>query len=422
MGTGGDAEGRWSGRHPDVYRIWAARGIRSLVGGALSVAFVLELRTAQDPGWLIGLWLGLAVGGAALWSLGAGRLERRGGRRWAFALGSLGVALGGLLLWIDLAAPAVVLAALLLGGVLVGGTDIGLLPALEQASLASASPEPVRTHHFSVYNLVGYAAGAVGAALAGLPLASLGWSFPLLPPSPRGWVLLLAALAGLALFPLYLTLSGASRGPAPRAPATPLSPEVRGHLHVLASLFSVDAFAGGLVAPGIVVYWLTFRYGPGPLPTTLVTQVSLVMALGNAAAGISLLLAAPLARRLGLIATMVFTHLPSDLLLAMLPFAPTLPVAGALWIARSTLSQMDVPTRQSFVQALVPVPHRTHAAGLTGAARSTSALGSPLAGPLVAAGAPWIVTPFVLAGSLKAAYDLILWKLFRRVRVSEGPG
>jgi predicted MFS family arabinose efflux permease len=175
----------------------------------------------------------------------------------------------------------------------------------------------------------------------------------------------------------------------------------------LAALFALDSLAGGLVVQAWIAYWLGVRYGA---PTRVIGVVFAAVGVLQAAS----FLAAPLlAARVGLLRTMVFTHLPSNLLLAAVPLVPTLPVAVGLLLARTCLSQMDVPTRQAYVMALVPPAERTAAAAATNTARYlTRPAGPVLAGLLQPAGLAW---PFLLAGAVKSAYDLKLWRLFRHV-------
>lgn len=177
----------------------------------------------------------------------------------------------------------------------------------------------------------------------------------------------------------------------------------------LAGLFAVDSLAGGLVVQAWIAYWLGVRYGA---PTSVIGVVFAAIGVLQAAS----FLAAPLiAARAGLLATMVFTHLPSNLLLAAVPLAPSLPAAVGLLLARTCLSQMDVPTRQAYVMALVPPAERTAAAAVTNTARYvTRPVGTALAGLLQPVGLAW---PFLLAGTTKSIYDLALWRLFRPVRL-----
>jgi predicted MFS family arabinose efflux permease len=177
----------------------------------------------------------------------------------------------------------------------------------------------------------------------------------------------------------------------------------------LAGLFAVDSLAGGFVVQAWIAYWLGVRYGA---PTSVVGVVFAAVGLLQAA---SFLAAPVIANRVGLLPTMVFTHLPSNLLLAAIPLAPTLPVAIGLLLARTCLSQMDVPTRQAYVMALVPPSERTAAAAVTNTARYvTRPVGPALAGLLQPLG---LALPFLVAGAVKSAYDLALWRLFRPIQL-----
>src|SRR5208282_620027 len=304
-----------------------------------------------------GILLGLALGGAAGWAIAVPRFELRWRRRSVFLLSALALAVGGGLLWFDISNPAILLAALLLGGIVAGGADVSPLGALEQAALAGTTDDRVRTQTYAVYNLLGYVGIAVGALAAG-PLSALnGPALAGFPTGPHDTTLLLYGLLGLGLVPAYRSLSSDVDRLAVKELPTPLSPASRPIVYSLSGLFSVDAFAGGLIVNSLVVFYFSTRFNPG------VDTLGLVFFLSNLAAGLSLVLAAPLARRFGLVNTMVFSHIPSNVFLILVVFAPTFLIASILWIARATLSQMDVPTRQSYTQAVVPPEDRAAAAG-----------------------------------------------------------
>jgi MFS family permease len=346
---------------------------------------------------------------ASVWSVAAERIERSIGRRSTFVVSALALAAGGFLLFGWISSPYVVVLAGLLGGILASSSDIGPLPTLEQATLASVVGEQSRTPAFSRYNLMGYAGGAAGALLAG-PLTSFGGG---LLPASHDLVLLLYGLTGVGLIPGYLRFSKEADRLPQVEPRRPLSPDSRKKILTLSGLFSVDAFGGGLVANFLVTLWLRAHFGASE------SVIGVVLALAMVGAAGSLLLTAPLARRFGLVNTMVFTHMPSSVLLILFAFAPTLAVAGGLWVGRSLISQMDVPTRQSFVQAIVAPEERTAAAGYTTAARTTSALGGPVTGAFLSLGGPWTAAPFVIAGTTKVAYDAALYSGFHNVEAPE---
>lgn len=392
----------------DALVLTATRGARGFGAGALSVVLALDLASAGYAPLLVGGLLGVAMGGASAWALAFPRWERSVGRRRLFVLGSGALAVGGVLLWVDLASPIALLAALLLGGIVAGATDISPLGASEQAALAEVSGPAERTARFGLYNFTGYVGAAVGALVAA-PIAALPAAPGGLPASPRDAVLLLYALLGLALVPAYLALSHAVEPPPRGAGDGRLSPESRRRIVSLSTLFVADAFGGGLVANALVVYYLDLRFHPSTF------ELGAIIFLGSLAAGISILVAVPIARRIGLVPTMVFTHLPSNVLLALFAVSPTLLVAAVVWVARSTLSQMDVPTRQSYAQAIVRPEERTASAAYTTAARSGQAFGAPVTGAFLGAGGPWLAGPFALAAVVKIGYDLALYRRFRRV-------
>jgi MFS family permease len=184
----------------------------------------------------------------------------------------------------------------------------------------------------------------------------------------------------------------------------------RGIVARLSALFALDAFGGGLVPPSLVAYWFYLRFGAD------LAVLGGVFFAANLLAGISALAATRIADRIGLVRTMVFTHLPSNVLLAMVPLMPTLPLAIVVLLARFSISQMDVPTRQSYTMAVVDPDERSAAAGVTGIARSLGASASPLiAAPLFGV-ASLAALPFLLAGGLKIGYDLALYRAFRSLR------
>lgn len=396
----------------DVRLLVLTRGLRGLGAGALSVVFAIDLGQEGFSSLAVGLLVGLAMGAGALWAIAAPRLERRVGRRRVMLMGAGLFAVGGTLLWLDLSSLAVVVLALVLGGIVAGGSDISPLGAMEQAGLGASSATGQRTLWFAFYNLSGYVGAALGAVLA-VPLTTVPLSVAGLPGTTHDAVLLLYGLLGVGLVPAYLALSGhVDEGST--ASTAPLSRESRRPILELSGLFAVDAFGGGLIANTLVTAYLVERFHPAVL------EIGLILFGGSVAAAVSLLLAVPLARRFGLVNTMVFTHLPSNLLLISLAFMPSVAAAGLVWVARSTISQMDVPTRQSYVQSIVRPTERTAAAGYTTAGRSGQALGAPITGAFLEAGGPWLAGPFVLAGSIKIVYDLALYRRFRRRR--EGAG
>jgi predicted MFS family arabinose efflux permease len=281
--------------------------------------------------------------------------------------------------------------------------DVSVFLPLEQAELAQLAPDQTRTRLFARYSFVGSIGAAAGALMVGLPDGiddAVGISREVALKSMFG----LYACAGLAAFVIYRSL------PQTAAPSPPTSPkplsQSRSTVLTLAALFSLDAFGGGLVVQSLLALWLYQRFG-----LSLATTGALFFWFGVLSA-FSYFAAAWISERIGLVNTMVFTHLPANLCLALAPFAPDLQWTLTLLLIRSALSQMDVPTRTSFVMSVVSPEERAAAASVTAVPRSlASALGPMFAGALLTSSAfGW---PLVMAGSLKATYDLLLLIMFR---------
>jgi MFS family permease len=284
--------------------------------------------------------------------------------------------------------------------------DVSVFLPLEHARLAEAAQGAARTALFARYSLLGALCAAVGALAAALPdwLAAHAGLTRL--NALRALFLAYGAI-GLAVWWLYRRLPRSDGELLPAAPA-PLGPS-RGIVVKLAALFCVDAFAGGLVVNALLSLWLLQRFGLS------LAQAGAFFFWAGLLSAASQLAAPRVAQRIGLLNTMVFTHIPANVCLVLAALAPSLPLALVLLFVRSALSQMDVPTRIAYVMAVVTPAERTAAASFTAVPRSLAAAVSPtLAGALFAAG--WISLPLVLCGLLKIGYDLALWRAFRRHR------
>jgi MFS family permease len=290
--------------------------------------------------------------------------------------------------------------------------DVSLFLPLEQAMLAESVSDKSRTSVFAAYSLVGSLVAALGALAAGLPELAIG----LLPVDLLKAIqamFALYALLGFASYMLYRRLPE-RREQSRASPPQPLGPSRRIVL-VLAALFSLDAFGGGFIVQSLLALWLFKRFG------LTLAEAGTFFFWSGVLAAFSYLAAARIARRIGLINTMVFTHLPSNLLLIAVPFAPSLWLAMLLLLLRAALSSMDVPARTSYVMAVVTPPERAAAASVTSVPRSLAAAAAPsLAGYLL------LLSPFgwslVAAGALKAIYDLLLLAMFRHRRPPEERG
>jgi MFS family permease len=398
----------------DVRILFATRIIRLFCYGFLSLVLALYLAQVglTDPqiGWLFSLTL---AGDAAV-SLWLTTSADRLGRRRTLQLGAL-LMLGAGLVFMLTDNMVWLMAAAIIGVISPSGNEIGPFLSVEQAGLSQLVSDKKRTQVFAWYNLAGSFATASGALCGG-------WAVQWL--QGHGWAALSAyravlggyAAGGLLLALLFLTLS----------PAVEVQKKVSARTKVafglhrsravvlrLSALFALDAFAGGLILQSLVAYWFHIKFG-----VDSATLGSLFFG-ANILAGLSALLAVPMAQRFGLINTMVFTHVPSNLLLLLVPLMPTLPWAIGVLLARFAISQMDVPTRQSYTMAVVAADERSAAAGVTGIARSVGASLSPALTGVFLASPALFSLPFFLCGGLKLVYDLALYRSFSRIKAPE---
>jgi MFS family permease len=331
-------------------------------------------------------------------------------------VGSLLVVVAGIVFAATDWLPLLILAGIV-GVISPTGNEVGPFLAVEQAALTEVVPGRRRTATFAWYNLVGYVAtatGALGAGLLGQALISSG--VPALDAYRA--VVIGYAVIGLAMAALATRLGSAIEVSTPVAADDGIARRLglgrsRSVVLRLSALFSIDAFAGGFIPQSLMAYWFHLQFGVSP------AALGAIFFAANLLAAVSSLSAARIAKRIGLIETMVFTHLPSNILLILVPLMPTLPLAVAVLLLRFSLSQMDVPTRQSYVMAVVQPDERSAAAGVTGIARTVGASISPSVASVLVAGAATAAIPFFLAGGLKIAYDLLVYRDFRSVRPPE---
>jgi MFS family permease len=367
----------------------------------------VTLERAGRSGAEVGLVLGALLAGSALASLLLARYGDRVGRRRSYRLLLVAMGAAGVVFALTTWPPALILAALT-GTVSTEVVESGPFTSLEQAMLPHTVQAAGRTRLFGRYNVVATLAGALGALAIGGPVLLARW-LPTLSASQR-WLLAypLAAAAGL------LVAAGLSpaveAGRALAGDSTQAGPLHRSRPIVrrLAGLFALDSFGGGFVVQAFIAYWFARRFGASP------ELLGLVFFLAGLLQALSFQVAVRLAGRIGLLRTMVFTHLPSNLLLAAVAFAPTLASALVLLLARFALSQMDVPTRQAYVVGVVDPSERTAAAAYTNSARYLVRPLAPLVAGALLQGA-WLGAPFLVAGTLKSGYDLGLYRLFRHI-------
>jgi MFS family permease len=377
----------------------AARGLRAFGFGFSAVLLGVHLeRRGLSPG-LIGLTLGLGLAAASLSGLGTAALAVRFGRRAALAVAGVLMAVTGL----DLAVATqtwLLVGAGVTGMLGAASIDYGPFAPVEQAVLAEVATPANRNVAFARYSMSGGLFSAAGGLAAGLASSAA---------AAQAFFLIYAAIGVVtAVLPLFMTTGvEVARRTEESSPA--VRPRNLRPLVGLAALFALDSFAGGFVANAVIAYWLHVRFGAG------------LQLLGPVFAGVALLQAISyevsgrLAGRLGLIRTMVFTHLPSNVLLLLVALSPNLTWAIGLLLARFALSQMDVPARQAYVVSIVPPHDRATAVAFTGAVRGVvQSVGPILAG--IAIGAAAFGLPFVAGGGLKIVYDAALFGWFRNRR------
>jgi MFS family permease len=389
----------------DVRLIFSIQALRALAYGFASILIGAALAATGLSEIEVGVVFTAMLLGMALSTFAVGRWGELIGRRRLYAGLLLVMGLSGMVFALTTSVPFLVLAALT-GTMSTDPNESGPITTVEQAMLASA-PAVERSRVYGRYNAVAYLAGAAGALAAGGPAALRG-VLPDLPADQR-WLLVVPIVA-VACAVLAARLSSRVEvevEPMSITVAATLDSRVGGlrrsrpAVRRLAGLFALDAFAGGFIVQTFIVFWFGRQFGvEADVMALAFFGVGLLQAGSSLAAGW-------LGERIGLLNTMVFTHLPSNVLLAVIPFAPTLPIAVALLLARSALSQMDVPARQAYLAALVDPAERTAAAGYTNAARHVVRPAGPtLAAAGMAAGAG---VPFLVAGGLKAVYDLALY-------------
>ena len=373
--------------------VFAAKISRTFCYGFLGVLFPVYLAEHGLDARGIGVAVTLTLLASAGMTFAIRRPAQRYGAR-AVLLAQAGLIVISGLVFLATEQPWLIVVAAMVGNLAVGTGETGPFLTLEQVTVTRATPRERLTTVLSLYNLAGYAASAVGAAAVGR--ASAG-------PRVLFTVFLLGGLVQMAAYALMQP--DAPRAAAARATAaTPSRPLI----HRLAALFALDSLAGGFVLQSLIAYWFYTRFGMD------LAALGWTFFGAQILSGLSLLLAARLAPRLGLVNTMVFSHLISNVLLIGVALAPSAPVAVALLLGRHLLSQMDVPTRQSFLMLAVQDHEREGAASLTNMSRTLAQSVSPALTGWVMASVS-LAAPFFLGGGLKILYDLLLYATIRRI-------
>jgi MFS family permease len=403
----------------DGYLLFLTRFMRLFAYGSLSVVLVFYLIGLGLNASQAGLLLTLTLVGDTVISLYLTTRADRIGRRRMLMVGAVLMAAAGLA-FACTSNLLLLITAGTIGVISPSGNEVGPFLSIEQAALSQVVPDRSRTEVFAWYTMAGSLATAFGALFAGMMTRVLEKTM-MTPVGMYRVVVALYALVGVLLAALFVQLSPAAEAHSPEEvlalPRTMKSFFGVGRSHrvvvKLSGLFALDSFAGGFVVQSFAAYWFYLRFGVNP------ATLGVIFFWANIFAGISALLAARLAARWGLIKTMVVTHLPSNILLILVPLMPSLRLAVLVLLLRFSISQMDVPTRQSFIMAVVSKEERSAAAGITSVARTTGAAISPLFVGYMFARPSWISVPFFIAGTLKILYDLLLYRGFVTVQPPE---
>ncbi len=399
----------------------AAKIVRTFAYGFLSVILAIYLKLIGFNELLIGLILTTTLLNSVIFTLIASLYADRIGRRKFLLIYAALMSVSGFVFMITENYIALIIAAFI-GTINITGAETGAFLTIEQVML----PQTInnvrkRNTIFAVYNMAGTFAMAAGILLSGLPTI-LQQQFEMLDSIASIKLLFgLYSFLGVVMMAIYFLLSrkielgeGEKKNKVTTSQLIPtsLSPQSKNIVIKLSGLFAVDSFAGGFVIQSIVSFWFFTRFG------TDLTTLSYIFSIAGVLTAFSFIAAAKIADKIGLINTMVFTHIPANIIIIFLAFAPTLPIAIILYLARMALSQMDVPTRQSYIVAVVSEEERTTAAGITNISRNiTQAISPSLTGIIIYTFA--LSAPFIIGGILKIAYDIALYRNFRKIKPPE---
>jgi len=400
----------------DAKLILAARTLRTFAYGFLSVVLAIYLKLIGFNELDIGLILTATLLNSVMFTLVASFYADNMGRRKMLIVYATLMSISGVIFFATNNYMALITAAFI-GTVNVIGTETGAFLSIEQAILPQTIIDTTKRNSvYAIYNMVGTFAMSAGVLLSGLPQI-LAQQYGLNQIQSIRPLFLLYSIIGLAVLGIYYLISNkvevqtnSMRHKSLRETLSPQSKQIVGKL---SSLFALDSFAGGFVIQSIVSLWFFTKFGVD------LTTLSYIFSVAGVLTAFSYLAAAKIADRIGLINTMVFTHIPSNILIILVAFAPTFPLAVALYLARMALSQMDVPTRQSYLVAVVKENERTAAAGITNISRNITQSISPSIAGYILQSLSILSAPFVLGGALKIVYDVALYFNFKSIRPPE---
>ena len=395
--------------------VLAARVTRTFAYGFLSIVLAIYLKLIGFNDIVIGLVLASTLVNSVIFTLIASFYADRLGRRNMLVIYAALMSISGAI-FLATEDYLALIAAALIGTINVTGSETGAFLSLEQALLPqTVSNVRKRNTIFALYNMAGTFAMSIGILLSGLPTI-LQHQFGLSQIESIKPLFMLYSSLGIIVMIIYFMLSKKIEltGDQIAKPLTQvLSPETKKIVGKLSGLFSLDSFAGGFVIQSIVAFWFFTKFGLD------LTTLSYIFSIAGVLTAFSFLAAARIADKIGLVNTMVFTHIPSNILLILVGFAPTLPLAIAFYLGRMALSQMDVPTRQSYIVSVVKEEERTASTGITNISRNISQAVSPSLTGYILQALPVLSAPFVIGGILKIAYDLALYLNFKNIKPAE---
>jgi len=391
-----------------------ARIVRAFSYGFLSIILAIYLKLMGFNEIFIGIVLTATLVNSVIFNLFASFYADKIGRKKILIIYAILMAISGAIFLVTNNYIALIASALI-GTINVTGTEVGAFLSIEQAILPqTVNDNRKRNSIFAIYNMVGTFAMSAGVLLSGLP-QYIQKLYGLNQVESIRILFLFYSICAIIVIGIYLFLSKKIELDPSIAKTTSvrtISPKSKGIVAKLSSLFAVDSFAGGFVIQSIVSFWFFSKFGAD------LTTLSYIFSIAGALTAFSFLFATKIASRIGLINTMVFTHVPSNILLILLAFAPTFPLAIGLYLARMSLSQMDVPTRQSYIVAVVNEDERIAAAGITNTSRNIAQAVSPsLAGAIIQSLS--LSAPFVVGGLLKIVYDIGVYVSFRKIKPPE---
>ncbi len=394
--------------------ILSARISRAFAYGFLSIIIGIYLKLAGFSEIQIGIVLSATLVNSVIFTLLASFYADRIGRKKILIIYGILMGVSGAIFLATNNFVALIVAALI-GTINVTGSETGAFLSIEQSVLPqTVNDAKKRTAAFAIYNTVGTLAMAAGVLLSGLP-EFIGQAFGFSQIDSIKPLFLLYSVIAVAVTVIYFLLSKnieLKADPTDKKEQSTLSAESKKRIGKLSALFAVDSFAGGFVIQSIVSYWFFTRFG-ADLPT-----LAIIFSIAGVLTALSFLAATKIAGKIGLINTMVTTHIASNVLLILVAFAPIFPIALGLYLARMSISQMDVPTRQSYIVAIVNDKERTTAAGITNTSRNIAQAVSPsITGMIIQS--LWLSAPFVIGGILKIAYDIGLYVNFRKIKPAE---